>query len=65
MDHLVCISTNVVDLGAITPFFVVFRAREEIYDLLDSVCGASDRELRPAAWPRTPDDFDARCKDLE
>ena len=41
MDHLVCISTNVVvDLGAITPFFVVFRAREEIYDLLDSVCGA-------------------------
>ena len=32
MDHLVCIATNVVDLGAITPFFVMFRAREEIYD---------------------------------
>jgi len=40
MDHFVCIGTNVVDLGAITPFFVLFRAREDIYDLLESCCGA-------------------------
>ena len=40
MDHIICIGTNVVDLGAITPFFVMFRAREDIYDLLDACCGA-------------------------
>jgi NADH-quinone oxidoreductase subunit C/D len=40
MDHLICIGANVVDLGAITPFFVMFRAREVIYDLLDACCGA-------------------------
>ncbi len=40
MDHFVCIGTNIVDLGAITPFFVLFRAREDIYDLLESCCGA-------------------------
>jgi NADH-quinone oxidoreductase subunit C/D len=40
MDHIVCIGTNVVDLGAITPFFVMFRAREDIYDLLEACCGA-------------------------
>ena len=40
MDHIVAISTNVVDLGAITPFFVMFRAREDIYDLLEACCGA-------------------------
>jgi NADH-quinone oxidoreductase subunit C/D len=40
MDHLVCIGANVVDLGAITPFFVLFRPREAIYDLLEACCGA-------------------------
>src|SRR2546426_525406 len=40
MDHIIAISTNVVDLGAITPFFVMFRAREDIYDLLEACCGA-------------------------
>ncbi len=40
MDHFVAVSTNVVDLGAITPFFVVFRAREAVYELLEACCGA-------------------------
>jgi NADH-quinone oxidoreductase subunit C/D len=40
MDHIVCITANVVDLGAITPFFVMFRAREAVYDLLEACCGA-------------------------
>jgi NADH dehydrogenase I D subunit len=40
MDHIICIGANVVDLGAITPFFVMFRAREDIYDVLDACCGA-------------------------
>ena len=65
MDHFVCITANVVDLGAITPFFVVFRAREEIYDLLDSVCGArltvSYARIGGVAQD-VPDDFDVRCR---
>jgi NADH-quinone oxidoreductase subunit C/D len=40
MDHIICVSTNVVDLGAITPYFVMFRAREDIYTLLEACCGA-------------------------
>jgi NADH-quinone oxidoreductase subunit C/D len=40
MDHIICVGANVVDLGAITPFFVMFRAREDIYDVLDACCGA-------------------------
>jgi NADH-quinone oxidoreductase subunit C/D len=33
MDHFVCIGANIVDLGAITPFFMLFRVREDIYEL--------------------------------
>src|SRR6185295_9151389 len=40
MDHIVCIGANLVDLGAITPMFVMFRAREDVYDLLEACCGA-------------------------
>jgi NADH-quinone oxidoreductase subunit C/D len=40
MDHIICVSTNVVDLGAITPYFIMFRAREDIYDVLEACCGA-------------------------
>ena len=38
-DHLVCVGTNLVDLGAITNFWYAFRPREEIYDLIESCCG--------------------------
>jgi NADH dehydrogenase I D subunit len=40
MDHLVCIGTNLVDLGAITNFWYAFRPREVIYDLLEACCGS-------------------------
>ncbi|MBI3890732.1 MAG: NADH dehydrogenase (quinone) subunit D [Candidatus Wallbacteria bacterium] len=40
MDHLVCIGTNAVDLGALTNFWYFFQAREELYDLIESLCGA-------------------------
>ena len=40
MDHIICIGANVVDLGAITPVFVMFRAREDVYDVLEACCGA-------------------------
>src|SRR6185295_871086 len=65
MDHFVAITTNVVDLGAITPFFVVFRAREDIYDLLEACCGArlTVSYVRIGGLAQdVPDDFDALVK---
>ena len=65
MDHIVAISTNVVDLGAITPFFVMFRAREDIYDLLEACCGArlTVSYVRIGGLAQdVPEDFEARCR---
>ena len=65
MDHFVCIGTNVVDLGAITPFFVMFRAREDIYDLLEACCGArlTVSYVRIGGLASdVPEDFEARCR---
>jgi NADH-quinone oxidoreductase subunit C/D len=65
MDHFVCIGTNVVDLGAITPFFVLFRAREDIYDLLEACCGArlTVSYVRIGGLAQDlPEDFEARCR---
>jgi NADH-quinone oxidoreductase subunit C/D len=39
-DHLVCIGTNLVDMGALTNFWYMFQPREEIYQLIESCCGA-------------------------
>lgn len=39
-DHLVNIGTQAVDLGAMTNFWYFFEAREEIYELIESLCGA-------------------------
>src|SRR5262245_63845779 len=65
MDHIIAIGTNVVDLGAITPFFIVFRAREDIYELLDACCGArlTVSYVRIGGLAaEVPDDFEARCR---
>jgi len=40
MDHLVCIGANAVDLGALTNFWYFFEKREEIYDVLEPLCGS-------------------------
>ena len=40
IDHLVCIGANLVDLGALTPFWYCFRDREYVYELLEALCGA-------------------------
>lgn len=40
MDHLVCIGANAVDVGALTNFWYFFRAREDIYDVIEQLCGA-------------------------
>ena len=64
-DHIVCIGTNVVDLGGITPFFVMFRAREAIYDLLDACCGArlTVSYVRIGGLAQdVPGEFEALCR---
>jgi NADH-quinone oxidoreductase subunit C/D len=40
IDHAVCIGTQLVDLGALTNFWLFFRAREAVYDLFEKLCGA-------------------------
>ena len=40
IDHLVCTTTNAVDLGALTNFWLGFQARERVYDLFERLCGA-------------------------
>jgi len=40
MDHLVCIGTNLVDLGALTNFWYAYQPREEIYSLIEACSGA-------------------------
>ena len=40
MDHFVCIGANAVDIGALTNFWYLFRSREDIYDLIEQLCGA-------------------------
>ncbi len=40
IDHFVCITTNAVDLGALTNFWLGFQAREKVYDLFEKLCGA-------------------------
>jgi NADH-quinone oxidoreductase subunit C/D len=65
MDHFICIGTNVVDLGAITPFFVLFRAREDIYDLLEACCGArlTVSYVRIGGLAQdVPPEFEALCR---
>ena len=65
MDHLVCVSTNAVDLGAITPYFVMFRAREDIYELLEACSGArlTVSYVRIGGLARdVSEDFEARCR---
>jgi len=40
MDHLVCIGATAVDVGALTNFWYFFEKREEIYEILEQLCGA-------------------------
>ncbi len=39
IDHLVCIGTTSVDMGALTTFWYCFRAREDTYTLFEELCG--------------------------
>lgn len=39
IDHLVCIGTTSVDMGALSTFWYCFRAREDTYTLFEELCG--------------------------
>src|SRR5947209_7737182 len=39
-DHIICIGTNLVDMGALTNFWYLFQPREEILGLVEQCCGA-------------------------
>jgi NADH-quinone oxidoreductase subunit C/D len=39
-DHLTCIAANAMELGAFTVFFYFIKAREELYRLIEAICGA-------------------------
>lgn len=39
MDHLVCVGTNLVDIGALTNFWYFFNAREHMYTVVERLCG--------------------------
>lgn len=67
MDHMVCIGTNLVDLGALTNFWYTFEPREEIYDLLEMTAG----QRMMVSYVRIgglaadlPKDFVPRCREV-
>jgi NADH-quinone oxidoreductase subunit C/D len=39
-DHLTCIAANAMELGAFTVYFYFIKAREELYRLIEAICGA-------------------------
>jgi NADH dehydrogenase I D subunit len=40
IDHMVCVCTNLVDLGALTNFWYFFNTREQVYAIWEKLCGA-------------------------
>lgn len=40
IDHLVCVGTNIVDIGALTNFWYTFNVREKVYTLIEKISGA-------------------------
>lgn len=39
IDHLVCLAANILDTGALTCFWLLYRWREEAYTMIESACG--------------------------
>ncbi len=39
-SHLVAVGSNVLDMGAVTPFVHTLREREKVNDLIEELCGA-------------------------
>jgi NADH-quinone oxidoreductase subunit C/D len=39
-DHCVCLGPNIIDLGALTPYWYLFQLREKILDIHDRLAGS-------------------------
>lgn len=64
-DHLTCVGASAMELGAFTVFLYMIKAREYLYELVESVTGAR----LTISYARVgglkadlPDGFEARCK---
>lgn len=40
MDHCVCLGPNVIDMGALTPYWYLFQIREPCLDIMDRLSGS-------------------------
>jgi len=40
MDHMICVGTNIVDIGALTNFWYFFNARDHLNSVLEALTGA-------------------------
>jgi len=40
LNHIMCITTHALDIGAMTPFLWLFEERERIFELYERVSGA-------------------------
>jgi NADH dehydrogenase I D subunit len=40
VDHLICIGTNLVDIGALSNFWFLYNKREQVYTILERLTGA-------------------------
>ena len=40
MDHCVCLGPNIIDIGALTPYWYLFQVREPLLDIMDRLSGS-------------------------
>ncbi len=67
IDHQVCIAANLVDVGALTNYWYLFRVREEVYELLEACCGGrmTVSYARIGGFAKdVPHDFEERVRHL-
>jgi NADH-quinone oxidoreductase subunit C/D len=65
IDHLVCVGTNIVDIGALTNFWYAFNVREKAYDLIEKLTGARLTYSYTRVGGLTRDLYDGFESDLE
>jgi NADH:ubiquinone oxidoreductase subunit D len=68
IDHMVCIGTNMVDLGALTNFWYFWKPREEVYmHLIEPLTGTrlttGYTRIGGMQWD-LPDGWTAKCRDI-
>jgi NADH-quinone oxidoreductase subunit D len=66
-SHLLWLATHAIDIGAMTPFFYMFRERELILDLFEQFCGArlTLNCMRPGGLPHDlPVGWTDKCREL-